>query len=444
MFTGNKSFGKWLGSAVFGLDGLSRAHLRSIAFSILWTLLATAAFLLLLKAMSHFFPRLYRKIHSWHGRYIRSIRIQKLELLPAERITHVLLALASGVRVLLSLIFFYFYISLVFSFFPWTRGYARILLNYTLYPVRTVGSAAANYLPNVFFIVVILAVAYYLTKVVKFFFVQIGKGTLTLPGFYKDWAAPTYKIARFLIIAFTAIVVFPYLPGSKSPAFQGVSIFLGLLLSLGSSSAIANVVAGVVLTYTRAFQLGDRVKIGDAVGDVTEKTLLVTRIRTIKNVDISIPNALVLGTNIVNYSSSARETGLILHTSVTIGYDTPWRTVHDLLIAAAGATNHILSEPAPFVLQTGLNDFYVGYELNAYTREPHKMAQIYSDLHQHIQDKFYEAGVEIMSPHYTSVRDGNATAIPDQYLPKDYSAPAFRVFPANLQPELKKKAQPAE
>jgi small-conductance mechanosensitive channel len=417
--------------------------LRDISFAALWSALATAVFILLLKLMGFLFPKLYAKIRSWHGRYIRSIRIQKLELLPAQRITNLLLAVSRASRILLTLTLLYFYISLVFSFFPWTRGYADILLNYTLYPIRTIGAAVAAYLPNVFFVLVILIAAYYLTKVVKFFFIQIGKGTLTLPGFYADWAEPTYKISRFLIIAFTAIVVFPYLPGSKSPAFQGISIFLGLLFSLGSSSAISNVVAGVVLTYTRAFQLGDRVQVGDAMGDVTEKTLLVTRIRTIKNVDISIPNAMVLSSHIINYSSSAKEAGLILHTSVTIGYDAPWPKVHGLLIEAAKATESILSDPPPFILQTSLDDFYVSYELNAYTNEPRKMAQTYSLLHQNIQDKFYEAGVEIMSPHYSALRDGNKTAIPDPYLPKDGRVRAFRVLPVEpavpFQPKTESK-----
>jgi small-conductance mechanosensitive channel len=401
--------------------------MRGITFAILWAILATLIFGVILKVMAFLFPKLYATIRSWHGRYIKSIRIQKLELLPAQRITNLLLGVSRACRILLSLTLLYFYISLVFSFFPWTRGYADVLLNYTLYPVRTLGAAVAAYLPNVFFVVVILIASYYVVKVVKFFFTQIRKGTLSFPGFYADWAEPTYKITRFLIIAFTAIVVFPYLPGSKSPAFQGISIFLGLLFSLGSSSAVANVVAGVVLTYTRAFQLGDRVQVGDAVGDVTGKTLLVTRIRTIKNVDISIPNAMVLGSHIINYSSSAKDAGLILHTGVTIGYDAPWLKVHELLIAAAIATEDILGDPSPFVLQTSLNDFYVSYELNAYTSQPCRMAQTYSLLHQNIQDKFNEAGVEIMSPHYNSIRDGNTTAIPDQYLPREGKARSFRI-----------------
>ena len=175
---------------------------------------------------------------------------------------------------------------------------------------------------------------------------------------------------------------------------------------------MAHVVAGSVLTYTRAFQVGDRVRIGDAEGDVTGKTLLVTRIRTIKNVDISIPNASVLRSQIVNFSSSAQAPGLVLHTPVTIGYDVAWRTVHRLLIEAALATPHVLPEPRPFVLQTALDDFYVRYEVNAYTDRPLVAAQTYSYLHQNIQDALHAGGVEILSPHYSALRNGSAIAVP--------------------------------
>jgi small-conductance mechanosensitive channel len=230
-----------------------------------------------------------------------------------------------------------------------------------------------------------------------------------------------------MILALTAVVVFPYLPGSRSPAFQGVSIFLGVLISLGSTSAVANIVAGVILTYMRAFKVGDRVRIADTIGDVVEKTLLVTRIRTIKNVEITIANAMVLSSHIVNFSASAQKEGLILHTAVTIGYDAPWRTVHQLLIDAALECEHVLRDPMPFVLQTALDDFYVHYEVNAFTDQPSLMARIYSKLHEKIQDKFNEAGVEIMSSHYANVRDGNRSTIPHSYLPEGYSVPSFHV-----------------
>ncbi len=404
--------------------------LRTILLGSLYFLIATAALVAVFKLLAYAFSGLYSQLEKWHGTYIRSIRIQKLELIPAERITGFLQTLSQVLRLLASLLLLYAYIALVTSFFPWTQGYTAVLLNYFLAPLRIVGQAFTAYLPNLFFLIVIFVVAYYLSKFVKFVFREVSRGTLSLPGFYPEWAMPTYKIARFLIVVFTIIVAFPYLPGSQSPAFQGVSIFFGLLLSLGSSSAISNVVAGTVLTYTRAFQLGDRVQIGDTTGDVVEKTLLITRVRTIKNVDIAVPNAMVLTSHIVNFSAVARREGLVLHTSVTIGYDTPWRQIHELLISAAQSTANTRKEPKPYVLQTALNDFYVNYEINAFTDHASVMAQTYSELHQNIQDKFYEAGVEIMSPHYFGVRDGNGVAIPDQYLPKGYTAPGFRVISA--------------
>jgi small-conductance mechanosensitive channel len=221
--------------------------------------------------------------------------------------------------------------------------------------------------------------------------------------------------------------MFPYLPGAGSDAFKGVSLFVGVLFSLGSSGAVGNIVAGVVLTYTNAFRVGDRVQIGETVGDVVERTMLVTRVRTIKNVDITIPNGTVLASQVINFTTQAADRGLILHSTVTIGYDVPWRQVHELLIAAAGATENVLAEPAPFVLQTSLDDFYVSYQINAYTELPAVMAQTYSLLHQNIQDRFNEAGVEIMSPHYGALRDGNQATIPADHLAKGYRAPTFRL-----------------
>jgi small-conductance mechanosensitive channel len=230
-----------------------------------------------------------------------------------------------------------------------------------------------------------------------------------------------------LLTAFGVVVAFPYLPASDSPAFAGVSVFMGVLFSLSSSSAFSNMIAGIVLTYTGAFRLGDRVKVGDAFGDVIQTTLLATRVRTIKNEDVTIPNSIALGSAVTNYSRSAGTLGLILHTSVTIGYDAPWRKVHDLLVQAALETPGLLPEPRPFVWQTALNDFYVTYEINAYTATPRDMFDVYAALHERIQDRFYEAGVEIMSPHYTALRDGNAVAIPAALRTPGYRAPAFRV-----------------
>lgn len=401
--------------------------MHSILLGGLYSLLATLALLAALSLIKHFLPKIITKIESWRGVYIRSIRFQSVEILNEERISAFVISVIHGARLILLLGIFYLYIPLVLSFFPWTRGMATKLFTYILTPIEKVGMAFISYLPNTFFLLVIIVLTHYVNKLVRFFFSEVEKQTITIPGFYHDWAKPTFKIVRFLIIVFSVVVAFPYLPGSDSPAFRGVSVFLGVLFSLGSTSAVSNIVAGVILTYMRAFKLGDRVKIADTVGDVVEKNLLITRIRTIKNVDITVPNAMVLGSHITNFSSSAQEYGLILHTTVTIGYDAPWRQVHELLITAARATENILELPAPFVLQTSLDDFFVSYQINAYTEKPSIMARTYSELHQNIQEKFNEAGVEIMSPHYSSLRDGNQTTIPEHYLPKSYRSPVFKV-----------------
>jgi len=400
---------------------------RSLLLGAAYTLLATlvlAAFLVLFRRL---FPRLYSIADSWKGTRIRSIRVQSVEILNADTIIGFIKGTIRWIRILATFLLFYVYIPLVLSFFPWTRGVAAVLIGYIFRPLKVVGNGILDFLPNLFFLVVISAVTHYVLRVIRFFFSGVEKGTFTIPGFYREWGEPTFKIVRVLVVAFAAVVAFPYLPGSGSPAFQGVSIFLGVLFSLGSTSAVANIVAGLILTYMRAFRVGDRVKIADSVGDVLEKTLLVTRVRTIKNVDVTIPNSMILASHIINYSSSAGEFGLILNTVVTIGYDVPWKQVHELLISAARKTNGILEPPAPFVLQTSLDDFYVSYELNAYTGNPQVMAVTYSLLHQNIQDAFNEAGVEIMSPHYAQVRDGNRMAIPDASLPPGYAPPAFRV-----------------
>ena len=253
------------------------------------------------------------------------------------------------------------------------------------------------------------------------------EGKVTIGDLDAEVAEPSYKIIRLLIIAFVLVVAYPYIPGSESPAFKGISIFMGVIFSLGSTSAISGMTAGLSLIYMRSFREGDVVKIGEATGIVMQRKLMITRLKTFKNEEISIPNATILTGQVTNYSQQARAEGVILHTSVTIGYDAPWETVHELLIEAARVTNHILEAPHPFVLQTALNDFYVAYELNAYTDSPQFMPRIYSDLHQNIQNKFNEAGMEIMSPHYAQLRDGNRTTIPENYLPEDYVTPAIRI-----------------
>jgi small-conductance mechanosensitive channel len=374
--------------------------------------------------INQFFKRLRNKAYAARERVFKGIRFGTYQFLDSKRVVRVTLFFLNLVRLVVILLAFYIALPLLFSVFPWSQGIADSIIAWTLTPVRKALLGLLSYLPNLFTIIVIMAITYYVAKFLKFIAGEIENGALVVSGFYPDWARPTLNIIKFLLYAFSFILIFPYLPGSDSPIFQGVSVFLGILFSLGSSTAISNAVAGLVITYMRPFRIGDRIRIGDYTGDVVEKSLLVTRIRTIKNEEITIPNASVLSGHTVNYTTSARDLGLILNTGVTIGYDVPWKQVHELLINAAKSTSGIMTGEGkqPFVLQTSLDDFYVSYQINAYTDDSHRMAAIYSELHQNIQDRFNEAGVEIMSPHYRAGRDGNLSTIPSIYLTKDYQA----------------------
>ncbi len=370
-------------------------------------------------------------------RWIRGegvLRAQDAGLVFADRIGHTLDLAIRAIRFLLVLVALDLYLTYVLGLFPWTRAASHTLVGYVITPIRTAARAFTGYFPKLLFVLVIGGIIHFAIRLVTLFFDQIKHGRIVFASFPAEWADPTNKIVRILLIAFGVVVVFPYLPASDSPAFAGVSVLMGVLFSLASSSALSNMIAGIVLTYTGAFRIGDRVKVGDSFGDIIETRLLATRVRTIKNEDITIPNGLVLGTSIMNYSRASKTLGLILHTSVTIGYDAPWRQIHDLLIAAALGTPGIVQEPRPFVWQTALNDFYVTYEINAYTHSPRDMIDIYAALHARIQDEFYAAGVEIMSPHFTALRDGNAVAIPEVFRGKGYRAPAFRVEDARTGP----------
>jgi small-conductance mechanosensitive channel len=365
-------------------------------------------------------------LKAWETR-IDKLAAQGAPVIYAHRLLPLVTGLLRIVRVIMIVILVYLALPVLFFIFPSSKPIAVQLLGYVVTPFKSILLAIVHYIPNLLTITVIYIVTRYIVKLVKFIANEIAQGNFTINGFYAEWALPTYNIIRVLLFAFMFVVIFPYLPGSDSKIFQGVTVFLGILFSLGSSSAISNMVAGIVLTYMRPYKIGDRIKVGEVMGDVIEKNLLVTRLRTIKNEDITIPNATILSGHTVNYSTVAKTMGLVLNTTVTIGYDVPWQTVHNLLISAAEATEGIMTDKKPFVLQTGLNDFNVSYQLNAYTALSNQMAAIYSRLHQNIQDKFNEAGVEIMSPHYTSLRDGNHIQIPEEYLAEGYNKPGFKV-----------------
>lgn len=404
-----------------------------LARNTIYALLASIAFLAVsfgvIRLSSHLFPPLRRFIAS----RLPGIQVQNVQIIPPAAISAFWLQVLSFIRLLILAVIFFYYVAFLLRLYPWTRAAGESILGSFYGSVELALSAIGNYLPNLFIVSIIAFIAYYTLRVIKPFFTAIAKENLVIPGFYADWAQPTYNLLMFLVVALAAILAFPYLPGFNSPAFQGVSVFLGLLLSLGSTSAITNVIGGIILIYTRAFRIGDHIRVGDVIGDIIEKNFLAIRICTPANQIITIPNSALLNNNVTNYNLSSRELsrGLILQTTITLGYDISWRKAHATLIDAALSTEHILRQPAPFVLQTKLGNHCISYQLNAYTSNPNLMVIIYSDLHQHIQDKCKQNGIEILSPTYTSLRDGSASTIPDPDGPaEDGTLPTAVASPA--------------
>lgn len=392
-----------------------------IAFAVLLFLI------LIIWLINKLFNFINLKVIAKHQVRFKKFHIGNYQLLSSEQIVQYAGVILKAFRIFITILIIYITLPVLFKLFPTTESIANYMWDLIWNPIKSMGNGIINYIPNLFALIVISFVFYYFTKLLNYFANEIANGKLVIKGFYAEWSAPTLSLVKFLVMIFYFIVSYRFLPGAESKVFQGVTVFLGLLVSIGSSSAISNIVAGLVITYMRPFKIGSFVKIGEVVGIVTEKNLLVTRVQTIKNEEITIPNATVLSSHILNYGNEKSGKLLIVHTTVTIGYNAPWQQVHELLINAALSTNHILAEPQPFVLQTGLNDFYISYQINAYTDMPTIQASILSSLHQNIQDKFNEAGVEIMSPHYSNLRDGNQTSIPENYLHENYKAPRFNV-----------------
>ena len=386
--------------------------------NIMLALARTAVLFVILVALIWVFRRLDKLIERGFKRRIKKIEAKSMRLVQSEQIWRVLRALLSLIKTLLILLLIYYFLTLVLSLFPWTRYIADRLLELVLNPLSMMVNSFINYLPSLFFLIILFLFTRYVLNLTYSFFDAVNRQSLKLHSFEAEWAWPTYRIARIVIIIFAVIIAYPYIPGSNSDAFKGISLFLGVLLSLGSTSVISNIIAGYTMTYRRAFKVGDKVKIGETIGEVTEVRLLVTNLMSLKNEKIVMPNSTILNSEVINYSTLAREQGLILHTSVGIGYDVPWRQVEAMLLEAANRTNGLLKQPAPFVLQQALTDFSVTYEINVYCNDDSGIARKYTDLHRNIQDVFNENNVQIMSPNYVA-----DTAEPKVVSPEAWYAP---------------------
>lgn len=337
----------------------------------------------------------------------QGIHVRGTEWVTPKRIQSLIKAFLRSLNIVCHIGLFFSFIITMLSLVPETKPPTLQVVFWVSHALWKLAGDFMSFLPNLISILTIIGVTTILIRLLSWAKTNLQTKRLHIPGFYAEWANPTYNLLRFFLIIATLVMIAPYLPIYDSPAFQGMSIFLGVLVSLGSTSAVSNIFAGLVLIYTRSYQAGDVIECDHFFGTVIEKSLLTTRLRTPKNEEVVIPNGKILNTAITNHSENLRPaSGLIVHTKITIGYDVPWETVHQLLLTAAQHTEHVLETPKPFVLQTKLDDFYVEYELNAYTHRPARRPAILSELHQRIQDEFRDARIEITSPHYRAQRDG--------------------------------------
>ena len=359
------------------------------------------------------FRHINYKIEHASGRdKIKPLTIKHIKLLTAKQFISVIKFFLRILKYIFTFILLFLTLPFVFGFFPATEYLATTIFGYILTPLKNIAIYTVRYIPNLITIIIVVTIARYMIRALKFFTKRIEKGKTVIPGFYPEWAHPTFKILQVLLWAFTLAIVYPYLPGSDSRAFHGVSVFVGILFSLGSTSAIGNLVAGLVITYMCPFKIGDRVKIKDITGFVVEKNLMVVRLKTHKNEYVTFPNITLLGSNIINYNTSSDEDeeGLIIFAEITFGYSTPWQTVHDILINAALATRYVQKHPKPFVNQTKLDDFYACYQINCYTKEVSKVPAIYTMLYENIQDGFRKADLDMTAAHYRVITTSNESS----------------------------------
>ena len=345
---------------------------------------------------------------------IKSVVIKNYPLLDTHRLGVAIIFIFNLVRLLLILLVVLVGLGFMFSFFPETKTVTYTVVGFIWNPLSDILKSVVEYLPNLFKIIVIIICFHYLLKLVRYFANEVASGRLKINGFYADWAMPTHTLLRVLLYSFMLVMIWPLLPNSDSEIFQGVSVFIGVVVSLGSTSVVGNVMSGLVMTYMRPFRIGDFIRFGDTEGEVIEKSMLVTRIRTRKNDIVTIPNSNMMSSQTSNYTFSAQRYGIIVHTKITIGYDEPWKKIETLLVQAAENTDGIKRHPKPFVRITALDDFYVEYEINGITDRAKTLSTVYSALHQQILDTMHGAGVEIMSPHIEARRDNLPVQIPKE------------------------------
>ena len=378
--------------------------LKSVLIRLAELLLVLFIAFILVWAINRLFDFLKKITLNSEHRFLTSIRIRNYDFIKKPGIVKVLVKLLAILRIVFLLFLLITIIPLIFDIFPSTQYLSKIIVQWISEPIKNVGIAIIGYLPHLFYIVIIAVITRYVLKILRFFALEIERGILKIKGFHPEWAHTTYVLARMMLWVLALVIMFPHLPGSDSDAFKGISVFLGVLISLGSSSAISNAIAGIVISYMRPFQVGDWIKSGEIIGAVIEKNALVTRLKTINNEDITIPNSAILSGATMNFTSIGKEIGLALNVQVKVRYDYSDNLVEELLIEAALKTNGISPKPHPYIFQISLSELNAVYELNAYTFHPENMYFIKSDLTKNIQSTFRQANIEIFSTQYVEIR----------------------------------------
>lgn len=382
---------------------------QNLIRGILLIVMATIGMIIGLLIMNNLFGSFYKRLKAWGDRLTQNLHLGGFEIIRANQVDNLLIFIIQVIQTAITIALFAIYIPFTLNQLPWTKRIATLLNSYLWETINSATESVLNYFPNLLTILLVATATFIALRFSRTVFQELHEGILRIPGFYRDWAKPTYRLVTFLVIALAAVIVFPLLPGFSSPAFGGISVFLGLLLSLGSTSAIANVVAGTILIYTRAFKVGDRIRIGTIYGQVIETTLLITRLMTATNVVVSIPNSQIITSSVENFSFSSKEfeEPLIIQSIVHLGYEVDWRDAYKALLKAAARTQGIVSFPKPFILQESLNDVYVTYQLNAYvgieylqTRSIQEMEVTRSRLNENIRDCCASVGIQIFAPSY--------------------------------------------
>ena len=361
-----------------------------------WTL----GFAVFVAAILWLHRRIRRRTLSVVRRYLRDVEEATAKSVQAEAIAALIRYALSFVLLVIFFLGFYYYLSFVLLAFAETRYFAHLLLTYLTEPVLLIFRGIISYVPNLIMLALIAWVTMYIIKGMRVFFDAVEAGTFELGDFEKHWVNPTFNIARVVVILIALVFAVPYIPGSDSAAFQGLTILVGAMLSLGANSVVSNMLAGLFVIYRRSTSIGDRIQIGDHIGDVVQIKLMETHLKSIKNELISIPNAQLMNSDVINFSKPTDGNGLLVHTTVGIGYEEPPEKVEAMLIEAARRTKGLKARPAPFVLWTALADYAINYQINAYTTRGNSIPKIRSDLHRNIVAVFNENGVQIMTPSY--------------------------------------------